>query len=111
MPQAQRFSVAAEGNIALGKFENTRPGDLIKVWAAGATADTINADIGGTNFYSGQINIEGSADVVDREGRDYLGSMVAAAEDTLTIAVTGTVTGTHVVVERTRMGQQQQIAV
>ena len=105
--RVQRFLTAAAGDVPLGSMTQIKPGSRVTLAGAGATGDTVRAQIAGETFYLGPINIEVSADVVDPR-RDWLGSAVlpggGAGSEDLTINVAGTVTGTHVNVYHQKPG-------
>lgn len=102
----ERFATAAAGALSLGNLRFFKPGQRGYLLASGATADAITATYGGDPVSAGNINIEGSADVVEPP-RDLVGTFVARAAAELIVSVAGTVTGTHVDVWMLQPGEER----
>jgi len=88
MPQTLGFRNAAS-TPALGGINPIKTGERVTIWAAGATADTVNVMCGNGQLFQGQINIEASADVVDTQ-RDALCDWTNTGNDR-DLSIVGTV--------------------
>lgn len=55
--------------VSLNSINPIRTGERVRLWAAGATAtgDTLTMKCGMAEIFSGNINVEASADVVDTD--------------------------------------------